>query len=704
MMLMTLGALISAGTAGAQEACRLEASTRMKRLEPGCVLVLPDPAGSFTFEQVSSPAFAGRFTTSASITQGTAAVWMRITVWTDGPESSWYLLAYPYTEFALFTQTPGGGVEARWRGLDVPQPRLELCPPEAVRVTVPAGAPLTFYVRTATTEWYRFSIKEAFVRAVPHAVIEAATRRKIVLLALTAGAILALAVYNLGLFILVRDRSYLYYALSIALVAGYGLVVDDWLEQFFRANLLGYSTGHAFGITALVLFIAFTRSYLDSRVRFPRWDRALQIESVLLLLVLLRVLLWEHVAKVAPSFWLDPCIFLLAFVLLMGLGVRAVLAGYRPARLYLVANVVFIGINIVRLLGFGVLGLPLLGNASRQLLLNLGVVSQVLLFSVALASRVNILRDEVEAGRREAERAERRRILELQELTERKAQELEVKVVERTAEVREQLDVIAEKNRQITDSITYASRIQTAMLPSAKVLEGVEHFVLWRPRDVVSGDFYWARVVGGKLVLAVADCTGHGVPGALMSMLGLALLNEIVKEGRALAAGEVLDELRRSLVAALQRDGVEGPRDGMDVALCALDTARGELEYAGAYSPAYLVRTGQVVELKADRMPVGYDPRARASFLTQRVAVAPGDTLYLSSDGYPDQPGGAAGAKLTRSGFRALLLSLQGRPMEEQREALQTVFERRLAGNEAGPHAQIDDVLVVGVRIPRVPA
>jgi len=267
----------------------------------------------------------------------------------------------------------------------------------------------------------------------------------------------------------------------------------------------------------------------------------------------------------------------------------------------------------------------------------------------------------------------------------------------RNVELKSAYDEIHHKNKEITDSINYASRIQGALLPQKENLARIfpDHFILFLPRDVVSGDFYWAADIGKKMVFAAADCTGHGVPGALMSMLGISFLNELVGERRQTDPGTILDNLRREVIKALRQTGREDEqKDGMDISLCTYDTGTGMLEFAGAYNPLYKVREGTLEEYKADRMPISYYQGINDPFTTTAIQLQQGDALYLFSDGYADQFGGPHRKKLKYRTLKEILVEIHQQPMERQEQIL---AERFFAWK--GQIEQIDDVVIMGIRI-----
>jgi ligand-binding sensor domain-containing protein/serine phosphatase RsbU (regulator of sigma subunit) len=280
----------------------------------------------------------------------------------------------------------------------------------------------------------------------------------------------------------------------------------------------------------------------------------------------------------------------------------------------------------------------------------------------------------------------------------RRAKErLELEVQKRTKEIERQRDEIEEKNKNITDSILYASRIQTAILPPEEFMSKTlpEHFILFKPRDIVSGDYYWMTQKGDETVIAVADCTGHGVPGAFMSMLGVAFLNEIVNRAEELNASNILNELRENVKKSLRQTGKKDEaKEGMDIALCVLNQKKKCLQYAGAYNPLYLLRNSELKQFKADRMPIGIYYKEKESFTNHIVSLQESDVIYLFSDGYVDQFGGNNGKKFLHKQFKNLILDIHRKPMDEQRLALDITLEKWM-----GDYEQVDDILIMGFRI-----
>lgn len=280
---------------------------------------------------------------------------------------------------------------------------------------------------------------------------------------------------------------------------------------------------------------------------------------------------------------------------------------------------------------------------------------------------------------------------------------LEEIVEQRTSEIREQNVVlqdqkeeILKQKEEITSSIQYALRIQRAIVPSEEDAKEKlkNYFLLWKPRDIVSGDFWWMGEKEHYVVVTAADCTGHGVPGAFMSMLGVSFLNEIVNQQSIIHSGEILDRLRDKVKNTLgQTTEANSNKDGMDIALLVLDFKNMKAQFSGAYNPLYLYRNGELLETKATRNPIGIYIKEK-NFEQTEIELQKGDTLYLFSDGFPDQFGGDRGKKYSTKRFKEFLLNIQENTMEEQRELLNQEIEQW-----RGKTDQIDDIIVLGIRI-----
>jgi ligand-binding sensor domain-containing protein/serine phosphatase RsbU (regulator of sigma subunit) len=267
---------------------------------------------------------------------------------------------------------------------------------------------------------------------------------------------------------------------------------------------------------------------------------------------------------------------------------------------------------------------------------------------------------------------------------------LEAKVEERTRE-------LAEKNRDITSSIQYAQRIQEAILPPLKQIFShfTDSFILYRPKDIVSGDFYWFGEKNGKKIIAAVDCTGHGVPGAFMSMIGHNLLNQIIVEKGITEPASILNELHRGVQSALkQGSSVVDTSDGMDVSICTVDIEKRELQFSGAYRPLFIINYNDFEKIEGNKFPIGGSQLdADRVFTNHTRFLKKGDTIYMFSDGYADQFGGDNGKKFMVKRFNQLLVSIQDQDMAEQGRILEKTIE-----SWRGQYEQVDDILVIGIR------
>jgi len=297
-------------------------------------------------------------------------------------------------------------------------------------------------------------------------------------------------------------------------------------------------------------------------------------------------------------------------------------------------------------------------------------------------------------------RKKNRKLAESKKQIEQINRDLEIKnieVVKQNEKISQQKEIIELKNQSITDSIQYASRIQAAVLPPIDFINewGIENFILFKPKDIVSGDFYWGLKKDEKIIIAAADCTGHGVPGAFMSMLGHAFLDEIANTKKIKNAASILNMLRDEIINTLKQKGNVGEsRDGMDISLLILDPKTGIIDFAGANNPLYLVRENKLIKVNGDKMPIGIHFITFTPFINQKIETKKGDHIYIFSDGFADQFGGPKGKKYMYKPFQELLSRNAGKPMELQKEILENTFIKW-----QGEREQVDDVLVMGIQL-----
>jgi serine phosphatase RsbU (regulator of sigma subunit) len=261
--------------------------------------------------------------------------------------------------------------------------------------------------------------------------------------------------------------------------------------------------------------------------------------------------------------------------------------------------------------------------------------------------------------------------------------------------LKEQFD---SQKRELAESLRYAGYIQKALLPSDVMVKQLlnDYFIYFRPRDIVSGDFYWITRKGDLIYIAIGDCTGHGIPGAFLSLLGISFLNQIVDNQKYILASSILNVLREYIMKALNQTGAINERkDGIDLSICIYNDKKGELNYAGAFHSLYIVRQeNKILEIAGDKMQIGVAADEEQPFTNHVINIEKGDMIYMFTDGYVDQFGGPHGKKFKYSNFRNLLLDIFKLPCQNQTEKLeQTINDWK------GNQPQLDDILIFGIRI-----
>jgi serine phosphatase RsbU (regulator of sigma subunit) len=517
-------------------------------------------------------------------------------------------------------------------------------------------------------------------------------RSKRLVFGIFTGILLIMILYHIPLFVRGRETSYLYYILYILAFLFFFINKEGYIYELIPRMISAPINIFLLEIF-LLFYLLFGRSYLDTRNTLQSWDTILLIAvwfTVGGLILNFAIILLQGLGVAVPFviqlggfaimiFSAIGCLFL-AIVPAMILTRE----NFQPARYFLFANLFLIlGIATNYALADYTLG---------KHSLELGVTLQILTFSIGLSERINLLK-------RSREVAQRRIIDQLKEnaaLKDKVNRELEDKVQERTFEIQAQKEHIEKQNKEIKYSFDYAKKIQNTVLPGNDVFETLfgEHFIFFKPRDIVSGDFYWVSQTGQKIVLTAADCTGHGVPGSLMSMLGITMLHEIVNEKGVTNSDEILNQLRLSIARTLKQEGKIGEqKDGIDMALIIYDPLTRQLEFSGANNPIYIVRNGEMLEYKGNNMPVAFYEQM-SDFTRYTIDMKQDDRVYMFTDGFPDQFGGPQGKKFKYRPFKDLLLEVHDRPMEEQHRILSLIFEEW-----KGDLGQIDDVLVIGLRL-----
>jgi len=262
--------------------------------------------------------------------------------------------------------------------------------------------------------------------------------------------------------------------------------------------------------------------------------------------------------------------------------------------------------------------------------------------------------------------------------------------------IEQQMLMLELRDKDMTDSLIYAQRIQEALLPSEDYFRKYfkDSFVLFRPKDIVSGDFYWIGEKGEKIFVVAADCTGHGVPGALMSVIGLEIIDKTINEDNIENPSAILSVMNKGLEKTFSREKNIGTiiRDGMDIGLCVIDKKKKKIEYAGAFFPLYLIRDDSLIEIKGDKIIIGMNPEG-LSYTRHEFDLRKDDIIYIFSDGYVDQFGGTENKKFMYRRFRYLLLTIHRFPVNDQKSILEENIKTWMNGN-----SQIDDIMVIGFK------
>ncbi|MDX2432897.1 MAG: 7TM diverse intracellular signaling domain-containing protein [Bacteroides sp.] len=679
-------------------------------------------------------------------------IWIRIETRNRITSSRSYLFNFPELpesgSLYFYEITSSGEVNERRAGMPFPKEQRDFVYKnwQAVRVHLIKDEEQCFYARLKASEPIDFPS----ISVIAQETIINHDRLERMVLSAFYGMMLIISLYYLILFFTTRRKQFIFFSLYILSFGLLLFTLEGFPGEYSWKNLEVYkalSNTYDFILYSVVaiFFLLLGSSYLDLRRTKIWWYRSVLILIGLILLSAVQFVFFKQVpGQVSDSlevftvfFWIISCVLSPLLILILP-AVFRIREGFKPAWYLLIANIL-LGICVIlsfQNTGFKFTIYKIYTPTFTSLILISAVyiasVFQFLLFSLGLARKMKL--DEKEKKLAQDQVIEQ--LKENEKLNTKVTRELEHKVQERTMEIneqkeeieaqrdeieaqrdllQEQKDMVVTQKMKITDSIDYAERIQSAVLPQQNYLARVmpEYFILFRPKDVVSGDFYWIKKVRDHLIIAVADCTGHGVPGGFMSMLGISLLNEQAGKSSFIQPGETLNQLRIKIKETLAQEGESREqKDGMDIALAVIDTQKLELKYAGAYNPLYIIRDDrkesdpslladlstegsghQLFELKGDKQPIAIHS-VETAFSTRTIQLMEGDSLYMFSDGFVDQKGGARSKKFLSKNFKNLLLDMQSLSMEEQKNKLGLTFDEWKKGME-----QIDDILVMGIRI-----
>ncbi len=644
-------------------------------------------------------------------------VWLKITTESRLAASRTYLLHIPEMtgkdSLNFFYRLPSGEIIEKKSGILVPIEERDFIYKNwrAVQVTLHKGETQNFYLRWKSEE----SVEAPQLQAFAHDTIVRYDRFERMVLFGFLFTMLIISAFFLLLFAVIRERQYLYFALYIGSLAIFLFISGGYLDEYFWKEtnfFLKFLEKFQPYIMSWIsiFFLLFGIAYLDLKNQLKFWYRAvvfvLTLTGIRILLVFIETLfnfnypiLLNEIFRVV---WILTVGIIPLFILILP-AIHRIRAGFRPAWYFLIANLVLIPLIYITL--YDALSTSTVLNIYQSIAgklfisstMYLAAVLQILIFSFGIARKIRL--DEVEREKIQKQIIDQLKVNE--QLKDQVNRELEQKVQERT--------------REITDSIDYAQRIQDTVLPGKEYLDRVlpEYFVFYKPKDIVSGDFYWIKELKNSIIIIAADCTGHGVPGAFMSMLGITLLDEQLGRIRPDAPGKILDDLRSRVKEMLAQKGeAEEQKDGMDMAIAIIDKEKNELHFAGAQNSLYLIRNSSLVkntepefeaslegkhkllELKGDKQPIGIHWE-ETEFSSIRLPLKDRDTLYVFTDGFIDQFGGKERKKFKTKRFKELLLSIQDESMDKQKD----ILENTLA-SWRGEISQIDDICIIGVRLP----
>ncbi len=589
----------------------------------------------------------------------------------------------------------------------------------------------TFFVRIKNIAGFKPNFKIEILSFDKHAQIIA---QRNLIQGFMQGILWIMLLYNLLTYVFSREKSYLFYAMyvfgiSFNILTEKGLFIDYVVPDFPQADPFVFIFGTS---NAAIGYFQFVRVFLETKQVFPKWDKVLRwilSVNILMFFVLIAILIvnFNIALTVNISNLLNFIGLLFGIVFLIFLMKH----GNQNARFF-VFGTLFMALGTLITILLQLTGAEV--SFDKGYFMNIGTIIQILIFSVGLGYKMKL--NEIEKQHVQKQLIEQ--LTENEALQTKVNRELEEKVRERTSEIEEQKteleatanqllerneeinqqkeellatsenlefanreirlqkELVDDINKDISDSINYAARIQSAMLPEQSLMKSLfsDFFIIFKPRDVVSGDFYWVRNLRGFTIIAVGDCTGHGVPGAFLSMLGISLLNEIVRTNSVSTAGEALDELRKNLKEALHQTSIDShSKDGIDIAFLAINQQTNIAFFAGAHSKIVVVRNSVSEIYSGDKQPVGIHKIEKA-FTNHVINLQTGDRIYMYSDGYIDQFGGLHNEKFKIKRFNHLLSSLQTLSMSEQ-----SAHITKILSEWQGTYPQIDDIVVLGLQI-----
>ncbi len=670
------------------------------------LLVLRDSSAIVPIDQVLAGKidllFTDNYTLRKGIEKNTQIYWGKLTVQNSNSEPMNYLIKMPtylpkITVFikedkaVIDTLVTGNNVERKQRSS-----KYAGHIPGTVDFRLPPKTSYTLYFKFEL-DWNHYQPKKLTVHLYDQESQNIIYSNRKLLFGLVFGVILVMLIYNLAFFVAVRDYGYLYYVLYIGITGLFSINYTNYTFHYFWPSLPEWhrlSFVHL-GMGSIATFLLFSKKFIRLKSELPQLNKAINFGMLLLLTPI--ILVWSgHIVYADIIMAVSASI---SFLVVLYFSILIIIKSNNRAAYFLLVGFIALIICFVIFLVyfFG----PLNGDFELYSYLpQAGVVFQIVIFGIGLSDRVYQLQ------------------MQNNDLLEAKQEQLEIEVSARTAEVTQQKeeiltqrDDIKQKNERletmlsqlrktqsnVQSSLNYAKRIQDAFLPQHQEIAAAvsDFFILSKPRDIVSGDFYWFKEISdNKFVFAVADCTGHGVPGAFMSMIGEGLLDKIIVGEKITTPSLILNRLHTEIIKVLNQDATNN-RDGMDINICLVDKGKNELQFAGARNQMMLIQNDEFKILKGDRKSIGGYSKINTEFTNHTVLLSDETQCYLASDGYRDQIGGPQERKIYQKNIDKLLKETYKQSMQDQKVALTEYLENWM-GTE---NEQLDDILVIGLRI-----
>ncbi len=516
------------------------------------------------------------------------------------------------------------------------------------------------------------------------------------------GSVLLISILYLLYYKGLRDKTLLYYSIYLLFVFMLQFTLDGFTYYYLFSEKLHFLEPYTvvvFASLAPYSFLIFVKNYLNIRQNYPEFCRYFKIAETLIIAVGISTFIPGKIHELSYLLVnfvsLITLLWVLFIVLFIKMNNERRYFFFSSAIFFLVISAVLFILTNVRILE---------NEFLFKYSMKIGAAIEIFFLTLAMSQKLYELQRDKQLAQEKALKS----LEEKNKLIDTQKEMLRAQVKERTQELETQKEQLAHQNREIIDSINYAKRLQDALIPSIEEVKKIipNSFVLFKPKDIVSGDFYWIAQTKTshdntpkkqKTIITVADCTGHGVPGAFISVIGLNIFNQALKEKSINTPAETLDFLNKQFYNTVNKhkETQIGTviRDGMDLAMCAIDKESLELEFSGAKNPVYIIRENELIEIKGDKQPIGFTEKEN-SFKLHKFQLKKGDILYLSTDGYADQFGGERGKKFKYKPFKELLLKIASLDMEQQRKILEDTFIKWKGNLE-----QLDDICIIGIRI-----